>query len=741
MNQQTHQLNIEGMRCASCTAKIEASIKAIPGVRSVDVNFAAKTAQIQGEADIEKIIQTINAQGYQASSIDEEDATTQAALQQKKHERKLLRQTVIAAILGVILFSDLFFQWLPSVHESQVQWFWVITAAVVFIGLYYCGGHIYRGAWKSFLSRSANMDTLVGLGTGMAWLYSTIVVCFPSFIPEMARYVYFDTAIILIAFINFGALLEMRARGKTSQAIQRLIGLQAKTARVVRDGEEIDLPIEDVMQNDLIRVRPGEKIAVDGEVVEGESQIDESMLTGEPMPVTKRVGDEVVGGTINQSGSMIYRATRIGKDTALSRIVDMVRQAQNSKPAIGKLVDKVASVFVPIVLIVAILTAMTWFNFGPVPKIAYILVTTIAVLVIACPCALGLATPISVIVGVGKAAEYGILIRNGDALQTAGRLTTIVLDKTGTVTEGHPELAEVIVPENVDASRVLAVAASIEAGSEHPLAEAIVRGAKSRNVTLEKVTDFKAHTGRGVSANYQDEMMFLGNAFLMQENNIEITDWAASEIARLSQLGQTVMYVANTKAVLGVISVADPIKEDSKQAIARLHQLGLKVVMLTGDNPITANAVAQALAIDEVIAQVLPEDKGNKVMALQQAGEIVAMVGDGINDAPALAAANVGFAIGTGTDIAIESSDITLMAGSLMGVSNAIAISKATIRNIHQNLWGAFLYNSLGIPIAAGVLYPFIGLLLNPIIAGAAMAMSSVTVVTNANRLRFWKTA
>jgi len=452
----------------------------------------------------------------------------------------------------------------------------------------------------------------------------------------------------------------------------------------------------------------------------------------------KKIGDEVVGGTINQSGTIVYRATRVGKDTALSRIVEMVRQAQNSKPSISRLVDKVASIFVPLVLVIAIITAIVWFNVGPEPKLAYMLVTTISVLVIACPCALGLATPISIIVGVGKAAEFGVLIRNGDALQTAGHLTTVVLDKTGTITEGHPALADVVVGDQNNDAEILSLAASVETGSEHPLAEAIVRGAKERGAIVQSVSDFKAHAGRGVTANYQGEIVLLGNALLMQENDIEVADWT-HHMERLSQRGQTLMYVAKAGHIVGIISVADPIKADSKVAIAHLHRLGLSVVMLTGDNSITAKAVAKEVGVDEVIAEVLPEDKGNKVLALQQAGEIVAMVGDGINDAPALAAANVGFAIGTGTDIAIESSDITLMAGSLMGVPNAIAISKVTIRNIRQNLWGAFLYNSLGIPIAAGLLFPLTGLLLNPIIAGAAMAMSSVTVVTNANRLRFFK--
>ena len=738
MPTKTHQLRINGMKCAGCVAGLEAAISTVKGVSAASINFATKSAEVQGDLDPQQIIDAIQAKGYHAQLIENADDLSAEEAQEKKHYRKLLKQTIVAVIIGIPLFSDLFLGWLPSVQTTQLQWAWVLIGIIVFAGMCYSGGHIYKGAWHSFLSRNANMDTLVGLGTGMAWLYSMIVVLIPAFIPAMARHVYFDTAIILLAFINFGAALEMRTRGKTSQAIKRLIGLQAKTARVLRNSEEIDIPIEEVILGDILRVRPGEKIPVDGEVTEGHSQIDESMLTGEPMPVSKNKSDGVVGGTINQSGSILYRATRIGKDTALSRIVDMVRQAQNSKPSIGRLVDKVASIFVPIVLIVAIITAVLWFDFGPMPKSAYILMTTIAVLVIACPCALGLATPISVMVGVGKAAEFGVLIRNGNALQTAQQLTIVVLDKTGTLTEGHPALAEVIVDDESDQSTVLSLAASVEAGSEHPLAEAIVRGAKERGASLYPVSDFKAHSGRGVSATYQGKTVLLGNALLMADNNIDVNHWI-HHIKQLSERGQTPMYVAHAEKLNGIISVADPVKQDSKVAIAGLHKLGLKVVMLTGDNRITAQAVADDVGIDEVIAEVLPEDKAKKITALQATGEIVAMVGDGINDAPALAAANVGFAIGTGTDIAIESSDVILMGGSLTGVANAIAISKATLHNIKQNLWGAFLYNTLGIPIAAGVLYPLIGLLLNPLIAGAAMAMSSLTVVTNANRLRFFK--
>ncbi|MDX1488743.1 MAG: copper-translocating P-type ATPase, partial [Acidiferrobacterales bacterium] len=585
---------------------------------------------------------------------------------------------------------------------------------------------------------NANMDTLIALGTGTAWAYSMLVVVFPAVVPSLARHAYFEAAAIIISLINLGSALEMRARGKTSEAIKRLIGLQPKTARVIRNGEERDVPIEEVGLDETLRVRPGEKIAVDGEIIDGHSSVDESMLTGEPIPVVKRVGDEVVGGTINKTGTFLYKATRIGKDTALARIIEMVRQAQNAKPAIGRLADKISAIFVPVVLMVAVLTFLGWFNLGPEPRVSYMLVATMTVLIIACPCALGLATPISIMVGVGKAAEYGILIRNGEALQQAGKLTTVVLDKTGTVTEGRPAVTALLPHADWDEQRLLTVAASLETGSEHPLGEAIVQAAKDKSISLAPVSDFKAIAGHGVSGTVDGKHALFGNLKLMNDHGIDV-EVLPQRAAELSAQAHTPMYLAVDGKAAGIVAVADPIKADSKAAIERLHAVGLKVVMVTGDNRSTADAVARQVGIDEVFAEVLPQDKAEKVALLQQRGEIVGMVGDGINDAPALARADVGYAIGTGTDVAIESADVTLMRGSLHGVADAIAISLATVRNIKQNLFGAFIYNTLGIPVAAGVLFPFTGLLLNPIIAGAAMAMSSVTVVSNANRLRWFK--
>jgi Cu+-exporting ATPase len=473
-------------------------------------------------------------------------------------------------------------------------------------------------------------------------------------------------------------------------------------------------------------------------IIEGHSSVDESMLTGEPMPVEKKTGDEVTGGTFNKSGSFLFQAKRIGADTALARIIEMVRRAQSTKPAIGRLADRISAVFVPTVLIIAVFTFLSWFNLGPEPRLSYMLVTTMTVLIIACPCALGLATPISIMVGVGKAAEYGILIRNGEALQQAGKLTTIVLDKTGTVTEGRPAVTTLLPMSDWDESKLLTVAASIETGSEHPLAEAIVSAAKSRQLKTSSASNFQAITGHGVSATVDGKKVLFGNARLMAQHKIDLGNLVA-RAEELAARAQTPMFLAVDGVAAGIVAVSDPIKPDSKAAIARLHAIGLKVVMITGDNRATADAVAREVGLDEVMAEVLPGDKADKVSALQQRGEIVGMVGDGINDAPALAQADVGYAIGTGTDVAIESADVTLMRGSLHGVADAIAISRATVRNIKQNLFGAFIYNVLGIPVAAGVLYPFTGLLLNPIIAGAAMAMSSVTVVSNANRLRWFK--
>ena len=737
--QQQIRLTISGMSCAGCVGTVETALQGVAGVTAANVNFAEHTATVSGEVTATELVNAVVQAGYGAAELAGEAAEEEKEAIEQAYYRSLVRKTMVAAVVGIPLFIGSMSGLFPALHESYGQVVWSIAALATLAVLIYSGGHFFSGAWSSFWNHNANMDTLIALGTGTAWLFSTVITVSPELVPMAARHVYFEAAVIIIALINFGSALEMRARGKTSEAIKRLIGLQPKTARVIRDGKEIDIKISEVGLDETLRVRPGERIAVDGIIIDGQSSIDESMLTGEPIPVEKNIGDEVSAGTINGSGSFLFRSARIGKETVLAQIIEMVRQAQSSKPAIGRLVDKVAAVFVPSVLIIAVITFLLWFNFGPEPKISFVLVTTMTVLIIACPCALGLATPISIMVGVGKAAEYGVLIRNGEALQQAGRLTTVVLDKTGTITEGHPSVTSIVTLDTLSEDVLLGLAASLESVSEHPLARAIVSSAEAKQIQLQTVTEFDAIAGHGIQGIIDNKQVLFGNTRLMVKNHIDVSQMQA-QIEALAAQAQTPMLLALAGKVQGIIAVADPIKPDSQQAITRLQDLGIQVVMLTGDNHTTAAVVARQLGVDDFIAEVLPQDKGEKIASLQQQGAVVAMVGDGINDAPALARADVGFAIGSGTDVAIESADITLMRGSLHGVADAIAISRATVRNIKQNLFGAFIYNALGIPIAAGILYPFIGMLLNPMIAGAAMAMSSVTVVTNANRLRLFKT-
>lgn len=733
------RLSISGMSCAGCVASVETALNSVAGVEEASVNFAEHTAIVKGTMDIREVITAVKQASYDAAELkggDEEEAEKEAV--EFAYYRALLRKAWVAAIVGVPLFIGGMTGVFPEIDAENGQLTWLLLGFLTIGVMVFSGKHFFTGAWKSFKVHNANMDTLIALGTGSACVYSFVIVLFPDSVPSLARHAYFEAAVIIIGLINFGSALEMKARGKTSEAIKRLIGLQPKTARVLRDGKETDVPISDVGLDETLRVRPGERIAVDGVIIEGHSNIDESMLTGEPIPVEKNIGDEVSTGTINVTGTFLFQSKRIGADTVLAQIINMVRQAQSTKPAIGRIVDKVASVFVPVVLIVTVITFLIWFNLAGDDAVSYALVTAMTVLIIACPCALGLATPISIMVGVGKAAEMGILIRNGDALQQAGKLTTIVLDKTGTVTEGKPAVTELLPVTTTSENSLLSLGASIESGSEHPLASAIIDFAKEKGVTLFKAENFKAITGHGVEGLINGQIVLFGNARLMKNNAIDISGME-NKAQTLSEKGRTSMFLAADGQLQGIIAVADPVKKDSVEAIKRLQKLGMKVVMLTGDNQHTAEAVAKQVGVDEVIAEVLPQDKSAKVTSLQESGEQVAMVGDGINDAPALAQANVGFAIGSGTDVAIESADITLMRGSLHGVPDAIAISRATIRNIKQNLFGAFIYNSLGIPVAAGILYPLMGILLNPMIAGAAMAMSSVTVVTNANRLRFFK--
>jgi len=733
------RLSLSGISCAGCVSSIETALNNVEGVASASVNFAEHTATIEGDAPVATLLRAVSDAGYAAAELGDNEDESEKEAAEMAHYRKLLRKAVVAAAIGFPLFVLGMSGLLPGLVSDAGRLFWLFVGVLTAGVLVYSGGHFFIGAWTSARNHSANMDTLIALGTGTAWLFSMVIIASPAWVPGAAQHAYFEAAAIIIALINFGAALEMRARGKTSEAIKRLIGLQPKKARVIRAGVEMDVDIEAVGLDEILRVRPGERIAVDGEIIEGQSSVDESMLTGEPVPVQKHQGDKVVAGTINKLGTFLFRARHIGKDTALSQIIEMVRVAQSSKPAIGRLADRVSSVFVPSVMIIAVLTFLAWFNFGPPAQASTLaIVTAMTVLIIACPCALGLATPISIMVGIGKAAEFGVLIRNGDALQQAGRINTIVLDKTGTVTEGKPSVTEIVLAGQWTEEDLLRWGASIEQGSEHPLAEAIISAAQNRQISLLKAKQFTAVAGRGVAAVIEEQQILLGNRQLMQERDVDIGPVAEAATA-LTHKAQTPVFLAVAGKIAGVISIADAIKDDSKAAIQRLHDMGLKVVLMTGDNAATATAVARQVGIDEVVADVLPEDKAAKVASFQRNGERVGMVGDGINDAPALALADVGFAIGTGTDVAIESADITLMRGSLHGVPDAINISRMTVRNIKQNLFGAFIYNSLGIPIAAGLLFPFFGILLNPMIAGGAMAMSSLTVVSNANRLRLFK--
>ena len=736
-----HELIIDGASCASCVSKIEKALLSVSGVQSAEMNFAQRTVQVKTNVDVTKLIQAVEKAGYNAkvsTSESEEEALDEKEQADWQYYKKLMRDMTLALVLGVPLMIYSLLVGEMTVNTDTERLVWLIVGLLTLGVMVFAGKHFYIGAWNSFKNHSANMDTLIALGTGTAWLYSMVVVFAPEIVPLMARHVYFEATAMIIGLINLGLALEVKARGKTSEAIKRLIGLQAKTARVIRDDKDIDIPIEDVLLNDLIRVRPGERISVDGDVVEGHTSIDESMLTGEPMPVEKSEDGQVVAGTINKSGSIVFKATRVGKDTALAQIINMVKRAQNSKPPIGRLADVISAYFVPVVMIIAVLSALVWLNFGPSPAIAYAMVSATTVLIIACPCALGLATPMSVMVGVGKAAEAGVLIRNGEALQTASKITTMVLDKTGTITQGAPKVTDIIVAGSQTEDEILQLVASLEAGSEHPLAMAIVESAADKGISPKKVTDFASLSGMGVQAKLQNKRLLFGNEKLMKEQGIAI-DKFLDKAQQLAAEAKTPMYFAVDAGLAAVIAVADPIKSDSIEAIKRLQNNGIRVVMLTGDNRMTAKAVANMVGITDFVAEVMPEDKAKKVAEYQANGEIVGMTGDGINDAPALAHANVGFAIGTGTDVAIESADITLMRGSLHGLADAIAVSKATLTNIKQNLFGAFIYNVAGVPFAAGVLYPFFGLLLSPVIAGAAMAFSSLTVVTNANRLRFFK--
>ncbi|MBE0487372.1 heavy metal translocating P-type ATPase [Marinobacter sp.] len=732
-------LSVSGATCASCVASIEKALMSVPGVTHAHMNLADNTATASGKAEPDALIKAVESAGYGASVLEDTEAADDRRQEQdKKRYQVLLVKMAISLGLGVVLMIwGMGFDTMMVTEANQVTWFnfGILTLGVMIA----TGGHFFTGAWKAFRHHNANMDTLIALGTGTAWLYSIVVVSVPTLLPEMARHVYFEASAMIIGLINLGQALELRAKGKTSEAVRRLLDLRAKTARVIRHGEEQDIPVDQVQKGDHVRVRPGEKLPVDGVIVEGSTRIDESMLTGEPMPVSKGNGDEVSAGTLNTHGSIIYEATRVGSETALAQIIKLVRKAQGSKPAIGRLADRISSVFVPTVMLIAIAAALVWYNVGPEPAVVHMMVAATTVLIIACPCALGLATPMSVMVGVGKAAEYGALIRQGDALQTAGKIDLVILDKTGTITEGHPTVTRVQAIDGNEAA-LLALAAGLEQHSEHPLAEAVLNKAEQDAVTPERITGFEALNGQGVQGEFDGQPIRLGNRRWLESEGIAIASLEAAAKAITDEAGTPLFLALGTEA-LGVIGVADAIKPDSRAAIGRLHKAGIKVMMVTGDVDATAKAISASAGIDDYRAEVLPKDKAEVVSEMRGKGYTVAMVGDGINDAPALAAADVGFAIGTGTDVAIESAAITLMRGSLHGVPDAIEISRATVSNIKQNLFGAFIYNTMGIPVAAGLLYPVWGILMSPILAGAAMSLSSVTVVSNANRLRLFKTS
>lgn len=665
-----------------------------------------------------------------------------AATDRRSEYRALMRKWWFGAAVGVPTMI-LSYPWLfPGLRDVFTRgsvalwWLWFAMGIASLAVLVYSGSQFFTGAWEALRHRSANMHTLIAIGTGTAWIYSTVALLFPQLFPsETMTDVYYDVTVVVTALVVLGMAMEVKARGRTSEAIEKLIGLAPKTARVVRGGAEVEVPVDEVVVGDIVVVRPGAKIPVDGVVVEGASAVDESMITGESMPVGKGVGDEVIGATINKTGAFRFRATKVGADTALATIVRMVGDAQASKVPIQRIVDVVSGYFTPAVLILSVLGFVIWYDFGPAPAFAYATIVAVTTLIIACPCALGMATPMALTTGVGLAATHGILIRSGDALQAAKKLDTIVLDKTGTITLGKPAVTDVVPAAGFESDGVLALAAAAERDSEHPLAAAIVDGAAERGLTRIGTSGFEAVPGHGIRARFGGRTILVGKRAFLELAGVNAAALEA-DATRLADEGKTPVFVALDDRLAGVIAIADPVKADSRAAIAALRRLGLQVVMITGDNRRTADAIGRTVGIDRVLAEVLPQDKAHEVRKLQLEGRTVGMVGDGINDAPALAQADVGFAIGTGTDVAIEASDVTLISGSLGGIVSAIAISRATMRNVYQNLFGAFVYNGLGLPVALGVLYPILGLLLSPILAALAMSFSSVTVISNANRLK-----
>jgi len=744
-----NRLQITGMSCAACANAVEKAMRRVEGVTTCAVNFGMEQATVEydpQQTSLKTIQQAVEKAGYGAQPAAEFGEPTAAVPDEAADQARtaLLRKVMFGGVVSAIIvfgsipaMTGLHIGWIPGwLHHPWVQF--VLSTPV----LIWCGQEFFIGAWKALQRGTSDMNTLVALGTGTAYVYSVVVTIAPQWLAEQGipPAVYYEAAVVIITLILLGRWLEHRAKDQTSEAIRQLMGLQAKTARVIRDGQPQDIPLQSVVVGDIVLVRPGEKIPVDGEVIEGQSTVDESMVTGEPMPVTKRAGDEVVGATINKTGSFKFNASRVGKDTVLAQIVKLVQEAQASKAPIQKLADRITAWFVPVVIAIAVLAFIVWF--AVTGNLTRALIPLVSVLIISCPCALGLATPTSIMVGTGKGAEHGILVKGADSLELAHRISTIVLDKTGTLTAGKPtvtDFASVAGTANQNELKLLRLVAAVEQSSEHPLAAAIVDYAVRQEIDIQDLPDvrnFEAVTGRGVQGWVSDRWVQVGTRRWMQDLAIDTQPFAERQAALASQ-AKTTALIAVDGRIEGLMAIADSLKPGSQQAVQRLQKLGLEVVMLTGDNQQTANALAQELGIQRVIAEVRPDQKSDQVKALQEKRRaIVAMVGDGINDAPALAQADVGMAIGTGTDVAIAASDITLISGDLHGIVTAIQLSRATMRNIRQNLFFAFIYNVIGIPIAAGVLYPLTGWLLSPIIAGGAMAFSSVSVVTNALRLR-----
>ena len=738
------ELSIEGMTCASCVGRVEKALKKVEGVQQANVNLATERAWIQGNAQLQSsdLIQAVKKAGYTAKQIEQSVSVQQD--EKSTEQQQLKRDLMSSLILAVPVFilemgshmSPAFHMWVMDNIGTQQSW--LIQFVLTTLVLIFPGRRFYQKGIPALWRLAPDMNSLVAVGTLAAYSFSLVATFIPQVLPEGTVNVYYEAAAVIVSLILLGRYFEAKAKGRTSQAIQHLVGMQAKTARVHHNGQMIEVPIAEVTTETIVEIRPGERVPVDGEVVEGQSYIDESMITGEPVPVKKQVGDQVVGGTVNQNGTLNFRATAIGESSVLAQIIRMVEQAQGSKLPIQALVDKVTMWFVPMVMLLAMLTFIVWFIFGPDPALTFSLVNAVAVLIIACPCAMGLATPTSIMVGTGRGAEMGILFRKGEALQALQEVKVIAVDKTGTLTEGKPTLTDFYVQPGFEREQVLRIVASVEAKSEHPIALAIVQAAEQQNISLLPITTFDSVTGFGIKAEVAGQAVHIGADRYMQQLGLDVTSFK-DEAAHLGQEAKTPIYVAIDQKLAAIIAVADPIKDTTYAAIAGLHQLGLKVAMITGDNRHTAQAIAAKLHIDQVIAEVLPDGKVDAIHQLQQQYGRVAFVGDGINDAPALAQADVGLAIGTGTDVAIEAADVVLMSGSLQGVPNAIALSKATIKNIRQNLFWAFFYNIALIPVAAGVLYPAFGILLSPIFAAGAMALSSVFVLGNALRLKYFQ--